>query len=159
MTSRIGIDIGSRLKGQGSRDRCYVIPLSLQPQALSRKRGFTLVEVMVAASVLAFGIVLIFEAFFSSLKVFDYCSRTLAIAPWMDQKLWEASEEVRQSGVSAMPDASGSVVEGGARFIWQLSHSILDEIAGLYKVALDVSWPHGGRVMKLSRSAYVLTQK
>ncbi len=120
------------------------------------RHGFTLIEVMVAASVLALGIILIYEAFFISLNAFNYSSHYLVAAPWLEEKMWEAYDAIRISGESARIETGGVVTKKGKDFKWGLSFGPIDASQGLYKIDAGLFWEEGPRAVRLSRSAYAV---
>ena len=63
-----------------------------------KKKGFTLIEVMVTTAVLSLSMVLIYQAFFISLDSFNYCADYLDVVSWADEKLWQAQDSVTHNG-------------------------------------------------------------
>jgi len=121
--------------------------------------GFTLVEVMIATAVLALGIVLIHEAFFASLDAFGYYSNYLRVAPWADEKIWDAQDELRRLGPRADIEREGEFLGRNKNFRWNLSYGPLGETKSLYRVDLILSWQEGKRRVSLLRSAYAIYEK
>lgn len=115
------------------------------------KSGFTLIEVMVATAVLAGGVVLIFEALFSTTNTFSYYSNRMAVGPWIDQKIWEVSEAVL-TGVPV--DMEGSLAQGNRQYSWRVSQSFNSE-SRLAKIGVEVSWRQGKREVRMQRGTYV----
>ena len=118
-------------------------------------RAFTLVEVMATTAVLSLGTVLIYEAFFSSLDSFNYCSNVLNVIPWMDEKLWQTQDSSNRLGISSS-ETQGEFVQGNKKFTWELSYDLLEEMESfdLYKINLALSWQESQRKIKLLRTAY-----
>jgi hypothetical protein len=110
---------------------------------------------MVATSVLVLGIVLIFEAFFFSLNILNYCSRYLEFIPWVDEKMWQAKEEVRRLGSSAQIPMSG--IRGDEGSEWGLSHNACE--GDLYEIDMVLSWQAGPRRARITRNAYVIYEE
>lgn len=123
---------------------------------IGNKRGFTLVEVMVATAVLALGVAMIYQGFFISLDSLGYCRDYLRFAPLADEKIWQAQDTLRRLGPKAELEAAGSFMEGGRNAGWNLSYHLLDELSGLYEINLGVLWKNGQRTARLSRGAYAL---
>ena len=119
-------------------------------------RGFTLIEVMVATAVLAFGTVMVFEAFFVSANTYASYERYLKASAWMPQKLWEVEQAVMQYGDAASLEPEGRVVLSGKQFDWKMTSESMDEESGLYRILLEVSWKQGVRRPRLLRGAYVI---
>jgi len=121
--------------------------------SLTGNKGFTLVEVMVATAVLSLGTVLIHEAFFISLDSINYCSNYLNVMPWMNEKLWEAQDNLGRYGTLGTTGTGGKFTSGNKDFNWILSYSLKD---GLYKIAVSLSWREGRRRIWLTRDAYAI---
>jgi len=122
-------------------------------------RGFTLMEVMTATAILSLGTVFIYEAFFISLDSFNYCSNYLNVASWGDEKVWQAQDNLTRLGPQAQIEDSGVFSNRNKNFSWRLSHDLIDEAGGLYKIDLTLSWKEGPRNVKLSRAAYAKYEK
>jgi len=56
-----------------------------------KKRGFTLVEVVMTGAILSFGIVSIYEAFFISLDTYGYYTSYLNTQDWISEKSGQAT--------------------------------------------------------------------
>jgi prepilin-type N-terminal cleavage/methylation domain-containing protein len=121
-------------------------------------RGFTFLEVMVAAAVLALGTVLIYEAFFISLNSYNYYVDYLNVASWANDKIWQAELKLLQAG-SASTQEAGEFRENNKVFSWNLNYGLLDEQTGLYSIDLFLSWKTGKREFVLSRNTYCMLQQ
>jgi len=122
-------------------------------------KGFTLIEVMMATAVLALGTVLIHEAFFISLDAFGYYFHYLNVAPWADEKIWDAQDELSRLGPQAKIEKEGEFVDRNKNFRWNLSYEPLEETHSLYRIDLVLSWREGRRKADLSRSACAIYEK
>ena len=120
----------------------------------SRKRAFTLVEVMVATSILALGAALLYQSFFLSLDTFDYCADYLRVAPFAEEKVWEMQDELTRRGDSANIEPSGEFVIHDKSFSWEGSYDSLDTKSGLYRTDFFVLRQKNRKAMRLSRTAY-----
>jgi len=120
--------------------------------------GFTFLEVMIAAAVLALGSVLIYEAFFISLDAHNYYVDYLNVATWADDMIWQAQAKLRQGG-SLNAQEAGEFTENNKLFNWNLNYNLLDEQAGLFSIDLYLSWKIGRKVFALSRNTYGLLQQ
>ena len=119
-------------------------------------RGFTLIEVMTASAVLSLGVVLVYEAFFTSLNSFNYCSNYLGVSPWADEKIWHAQDVLGCAGPSADIDREGEFKKRNKTFKWTLSHNLVKGTEDLYKIDLMFAWQEGQRNVRISRSAYAI---
>jgi prepilin-type N-terminal cleavage/methylation domain-containing protein len=123
------------------------------------RKGFTLIEVMVASVVLAIGIVLVYEAFFLSLDSFNYSANYLEVIPWLDEEIWLAQDNIRRLGDLAAVDNSGDFINNGRTFNWSLNFRCLDIPSGLYALNLDLCWREGRKEKRISRTAYARYEK
>ncbi len=119
-------------------------------------KGFTLLEVMITAAVLALGATLIYQSFFIAVDSFNYYSTLLKITPWMDEKIWQAQNDLRHLGSSTSISTGGQLDINNKNINWSLAYNSVDQTDSLYAVDLMLFWPQGARLVKLSRSAYAI---
>jgi len=147
----------------GNKLRFWVIGYRLSPnsklQTPNSERAFTLIEVMVTTAILSLGVVLIYNAFFISLDAFNYCSDYLSVAPWMDEKIWQAQEQLNSQGLSAQLPGNGQLNVNNKEFNWYLRCVPVSGEQDLFKIDLLLSWQQGSRNKRLSRIAYALYEK
>ena len=120
-------------------------------------KGFTLVEVMVTIAILSFGIVMLYEAFFTCLNGFSYSKSRLGVQRWTDEKIWEVEHELIRSRTLITGESAGSFIDKNKNFAWKMSINLIDEAqdAYLYKLSLDVNWKEAQKNVSLSQVAYV----
>jgi prepilin-type N-terminal cleavage/methylation domain-containing protein len=123
----------------------------------SLARGFTLIEIMVAVSLLAFGIVSIYEALFASLDAFSYYSNYLNVQTLANEKIWEIEDQILRSEIPKPDAVAGNFVVENHTFQWQTQATPLDEAQGLYDLQLTLSWKEGLREINISRETYAMT--
>jgi len=112
-------------------------------------------EVMAATAILSLGIVLIYEAFFTSLDSFNYCSNHLNIMSWADEKIWQAQDKLSRFGpLTIMENEGGFTNNKNKNFTWNLSYALID--IDLYRIDLAIYWQEGRRKIKVSRSVYAI---
>jgi len=122
-------------------------------------KGFTLLEVMITTAVLALGAALIYQSFFIAVESFNYYSTLLKVTPWMDEKIWQAQNELKLLGSGAAISSGGQVNINNKDISWGLTYNGLDQSGTFYNVDLVASWPQGIRQAKLSRSVYAIYTK
>jgi prepilin-type N-terminal cleavage/methylation domain-containing protein len=118
------------------------------------RKGFTLIEIMVATAVLSLGLVLIFEAFFSSLDAFDYYVNYLNANNFVEEKIWEAQDSIKRFGSLVNIQTNGEIEVKNKKISWFLISSPLGAEARLFKINLEFSWKQGKRRPKINRCAY-----
>jgi prepilin-type N-terminal cleavage/methylation domain-containing protein len=119
-------------------------------------QGFTLLEVMIAVSVLALGAAIVYQSFFIAIDSFNYYSTLLKIAPWMDEKVWEVQSDFARMGSGAFVSSSGQLEMDNKKISWDLSYHPLDQTENFYQLDLVAAWPQGKRQVRLTRAAYAL---
>lgn len=124
-------------------------------------QGFTLIEVMVTVVVLSLGIVLIYEALFTSVNAFSYCSNYFKTASWTEEKIWQAQDNLSRLGPLAKVDTAGAFISRNRKFNWHLSYKVIDDKSTLYLYKIDFSllWAEGKRKTKLIRTAYAIYEE
>ncbi|MFC1807265.1 type II secretion system protein J [Candidatus Omnitrophota bacterium] len=129
-----------------------------KPNTANRKPifGFTLVEVMIATAVLSLSTVLIHEAFFNSLDLFNYYSNYLRIISLADEKVWQAQNSLTRFGTLINFPTTGIFNRANNSFNWNMGFSLLDEEQGLYSINLVVTWQGGRRKRSITRTAYAI---
>jgi prepilin-type N-terminal cleavage/methylation domain-containing protein len=122
-------------------------------------RGFTLIEVMIATVILAVGILFIYEAFFISIDLYNYCSDYMKVSYFPDEKIWQAQDSLARSGNPGDIEKEGELVVNNKSFFWYLAIDAIDEPAGLYKINMSLYWRSGKRNINLARTAYAIYDK
>ena len=119
-----------------------------------RSRGFTLVEIMVTAAVLSFGLVCVYQSLFICLDTLKYCNNYLNVLPQINEKIWLTQDVLKTSGPTAQLETEGNFTSGKKVFDWVLSYLLVDESEYLYQITMDVKWKEANRSAGLSRTAY-----
>jgi prepilin-type N-terminal cleavage/methylation domain-containing protein len=119
-----------------------------------RSRGFTLVEIMVTAAVLSFGLVCVYQSLFICLDTLNYCNNYLNVLPQINEKIWLAQDILKTSGPAAQLETTGNFTNGKKVFAWDLSYLLVDESEYLYQITMDVKWKEANRIAGFSRAAY-----
>lgn len=121
------------------------------------KPSFSLIEAMLAVVILSVGMIVIYEAFFSSLNAFTYSSRRLNVLSWMNEKIWQTQDELVQTGELKTGKSIGSFVDKNRNFDWKMSISSIGQNRDSYlcKLVLTVFWKEPHKKVSLSQVAYV----
>lgn len=122
----------------------------------NKKKGFTLIEVVMTGAILAFGIVSIFEAFFISVDTYSYYTHYLNTQDWISEKIWEVQSKLINSGEVEVERTSGQIVRDHKTYDWIMVVDLLDETQGLYKVKVTLSWNEGNKKINATRETYLL---
>jgi len=119
-------------------------------------RGFTLVEIMVAAAILSLGIVAVYEGFFMSLEAFDRYTDFLNTSGQADEMIWKIEDTLARSGKIMLGDKEGILVSGGKEYLWNLRVNAVDVANGLYAVEITISQTSRSKKIATQKAAYVL---
>ena len=125
---------------------------------LRTRKSLTLIEAVVAAAVLAFGIIMVSQGLLITLEGFNYVVDYLNVLLWMDNKFWEAHDKLVNYNTLMTEDEKGSFMVNNKQFNWELCYNLIEgtETASLYALTLRVSWKEGMRIAKTLRSGYAL---
>lgn len=125
-------------------------------------KGFTLIEVMLAASVLALGALIVYQAFFIALDSFNYYSHYLDVVSFANGKIWLAQQKLEESADLSAIETSGEFSSDGRTYTWGLTNSLLEDEknkAKLFKLFFELRWREGNKSAGIYREAYALQKK
>lgn len=118
-----------------------------------RKFGFTLVEIMVAVSVLTAGILLLYPSFFITADAAGYAADQLTSQAWAQEKMWEEKDALLRFRGAAKPEEAGSFEANNRVFSWEKSIQPVDE--NLYQLNLRLTWKQSGQEREAEYSTMV----
>jgi len=121
-----------------------------------------LIEVMIAASILSLGTVMISQSNMMSMDVYGRYVNRLSIQNWAEEKIWEIKQAMLESEVPNVGQTSGEVAQNNKTYNWHLavqSTTSASKSFDLYTIQLSISWPEGSRSASLARSSYLLKLK
>jgi len=124
------------------------------PVTRNSKKGFSFFEVMTTVAVLSLGIVMIFQAFLSSLNSFGYYLTNLEAQCWADEKIWEVSDSLMRETPADSYQTDGNLKLANRDVAWLVEVNKMDEQENFFKLDLTVSWQEGNRKIELYRTAY-----
>jgi len=122
----------------------------------NKKKGFTLVEVIMTGAILSFGIVSIYEALFVSVDTYSYYTHYLNTQDWISEKIWEVQSQLINSGVAEEESTSGQIVREHKTYDWLMAVILIDETQSLYRVKVTISWNEGNKKINTTRETYLL---
>ena len=116
--------------------------------------GFTFFEVMVAVAILAFGIVIVSQAFITSLDAAGYYFTHLQAQDWANDKIWEVSDSLIMKGFPVAEETNGQLIIDNKNIDWNIDLIPLDEKGQFFQLNLVLSWREGKRMVEVRRAAY-----
>jgi len=118
--------------------------------------GFTLVEVLVSAVILAIGVVIIFEVFLLSLDIVNLFNHRLNAQWFLTEKIWQVQDVLDQplGGFIPLKD-SGTVIFSNKSFDWEVEVELLDVNQELYKLDAQINWNEGAKTRTITRTTFL----
>ena len=74
----------------------------------------------------------------------------------VDEKISEIQSQLTKSQMLEPDQLSGQIVRDRKTFDWTVTISPISEIQALYRVDITLAWKQGRKMVKTSRSAYLL---
>ena len=121
-------------------------------------KGFSFLEVMVAVSVLAVGIVFIYKAFFTTIDYLTHLKIRLYANAALEQKVANIQYFFKLKGeIPDLRDEVDTAVVNNKTipFAYATTLNSVDAMPNLVQMELTCSWPERNRNFKLARSMYL----
>ena len=122
-------------------------------------QGFSFFEMMMTVMILSVGLVMVYKAFFLSLKYTKYLTHRLHGMILLDTKIAEIERSLLDHG--QLPFSQSQQIEearlDNKQIDYQYSinfHSV-ENLEGLFELDISLSWMEDGRTLSLSRSVYL----
>ena len=108
--------------------------------------GFTLIEVVVALAILGTGMVILLEAQYASLTLFDSAQQEATMSIFLESVIGEAEREVLAGNTEGEGDFGGRFPD--YRYTFKANQPDEDNAPGLFEVLVEVHGPIDSREMK-----------
>lgn len=115
---------------------------------LFKKRGFTLVELMVAVSILCIGIIFVLRSFIASASALDYTRNRLLAMQVLQEKIAELEQEAVEKGGTQPAEISEELQLGNRTADYKLEVTPLEEEElkeEINKAEMSLFWKENGR--------------
>ena len=114
---------------------------------------------MAATVVFSLAVVFIYEAFLRSMDGINYCNNYLDAAPWADERMWQAQNELTRFNTLMETPVEDVLTVNNKSFKWTLSRSVLSGVEDAYRLNSETSWHEGRKGTVISRMAYAVYKK
>lgn len=125
---------------------------------MSRNKGLTFIEVMVALVILTSGLVAIFKILITSIDQLNHLTNRLYATTILDNRIAEIERNLRVYKVLPMElEQSQSVDVGGKEVTFDQSMTIsaIDGFTDIFYIDLTLHWKEANRNVTISRAAYL----
>lgn len=132
------------------------------------KRGFTLIELMVAVSILSIGIVAVLRSFCNSVTVLETMRNRIMALRFLDEKMGEIEQRAwEQEGIAEESQEAG-ISLGNRQAVYKLEVAVLEpeeeieegtEEENISEVKLSLFWKEAGREKDETVAIYLPVKK
>jgi len=123
------------------------------------KKGFSFIEVMATACVLAFGLVAIYQAFFTSLDYLDHMTYRVHAMILIDNKIEMIQEQLESQGrinLESLDELySARINNRDINYEYEMSVREIEDVDDVYQINLLIKWKERNRAIKVSRTVYI----
>ncbi|MFH1996087.1 MAG: prepilin-type N-terminal cleavage/methylation domain-containing protein [Candidatus Omnitrophota bacterium] len=122
---------------------------------LSRRKGFTLVEVMVAVAILSFGIVAVYQTFFVLIDAYERYSGFLDSDEWLQERIWEVEDALIRKSRAKLGRGTGTFTGEFGQYDWESTVRVIDIASGLFEAEFAATRSGKSGKFRISRISYV----
>jgi len=127
-----------------------------------KRKAFTLVELMIASTILSIGIVMVLRSFLSSASVLDTGGNRIMAAQFLEQKMAGLEEEAVRNGEVDPLSSEEQLLLNNRKAVYttEIAHLEDEAIAGKISLAtLTLSWREANKERKKELSTYFRNQE
>ncbi|MBF0493825.1 MAG: type II secretion system protein [Candidatus Omnitrophica bacterium] len=117
-------------------------------------RGFTFIEVLIAISILSFGILFVFRAFFTSVSGIRYINEKITASMILNEAEWNARKLLYQNFFVGSYNES-KAAEDNEKYNVDISLNKKPDCETLYDLNSAVKWESGSRSFSFKREIYI----
>ncbi|MBU0694733.1 MAG: hypothetical protein KKC11_08740 [Candidatus Omnitrophica bacterium] len=116
--------------------------------SIGSKKSFTFVELMLTVAALSIGMVFLYRTYLSLLDNFNLCGSRIEANLFLQNKLWEAGEKLRQNDLSG-GTTIGEFKGRKNKFEWKLDVLPVKGVENFCNINLNVIWKQAPREINL----------
>ena len=127
-----------------------------------KRKAFTLVELMIASTILSIGIVMVLRSFLSSASVLDTGENRIMAAQFLEQKMAGLEEEAVKNGEIDPLNSEEQLLLNNRKAVFTTEIAHLEDEAIAEKISLatlTLSWREAGKERKKELSTYFRNQE
>lgn len=157
MTERYG-DPETRRKGETEKRRSRCVPASPLPRLTSEKRGFTLLEVLIAVAILGIAVAVVLQLFSANLRALSASEDYVAASAKAEAEMREILDDDNLTAKSL-----SETTDDGYRVDVSVSETLQERTANLQvtlmEISLTVFWTKGIKERSLTLRTIKAVQK
>jgi len=119
-------------------------------------KGYTLLEVLVAVSILAVSSVYIFRSFFSALSAIEMSENRIAVMNAFNNDAAEIKFAVENRALSLPFNKSGEIKRSGTRYKYLVASDKPVDSKQLCRINIDYAWRQSGKTVHEKREIFTL---
>lgn len=120
-----------------------------------KSKGFTLLEVMLAVTILSVGLIFVLRSYLTSLRAIKVTQNLFIANLLLEQKVWQKQEQqMREGNINTVEDV-GEFESPFSSFNYQLSFEEDPDLPLLYKGIFKISWQQRNRIYDTSCVTYM----
>lgn len=124
-----------------------------------KNKGFLLLEVLLAVTILSLGLVLVLRSFVSSLKAIKISQDILVANLLLEQKIWQKQQELARGAQLSFLDEDGSFSAPFESFSYRISFTKEGDLPLLYRTTFQVLWQRANKKHSRNYLTYLRGQE
>lgn len=124
-----------------------------------KNKGFTLLEVMLAVTILSVGLVMVLGSFVNSLRAIKISQDFLVASLLLEEKIWQKEEEKTQSEGLIPVGEEDEFQPPFDKFRYKIRFEEQKDLPSLYKTSFEVSWQERKKERNISCVTYLSSKE
>lgn len=126
---------------------------------LKNERGFLLLEVMLAVTILSVGMALVLRSYVSALSAVKISQDFFAAGLLLEEKLWQKEEEKAGEKEPSVTAEQGNFPAPWDRFSYAVEYEQEEDAPELYKTRSAVSWQSKKKAHSILCAGYIRSKE